>query len=331
MKRFLLPTIAILTATQADAFCGEMSFMEFLSPERQAEVQAKAADVINAQGLFWTATRGEDTLYIAGSVHIYTPELDRLIDTMVSKVIAPTEVLLTEASAEDFAKVNQMLAADPSLILLPDNKTLIDLMDPVAWAALHEVLRDRGIPAFTVGRLKPFMVATQLSLMSECINVQDPATMEGVDHSAFLAAQELDIPNKSLEAPTTIFELMDRMPLDDQIATLEIANFHPEIINATLSTMVNAYLDQDISLLMVADTIPELLAPYADPDEADRIMAAQNDLLLDQRNHNWIPVIEAETAEFDEISVVVGAAHLPGEDGILNLLAENGWSIARIE
>jgi uncharacterized protein YbaP (TraB family) len=57
-------------------------------------------------------------------------------------------------------------------------------------------------------------------------------------------------------------------------------------------------------------------------------MDQQTELLLDVRNEQWIPVIETATETADDIVIVFGAAHLPGENGVLKLLENQGWSIA---
>jgi uncharacterized protein YbaP (TraB family) len=48
---------------------------------------------------------------------------------------------------------------------------------------------------------------------------------------------------------------------------------------------------------------------------------------LIDRNRNWIPVIEAAALKHDRIVVAIGAAHLPGEVGVLRLLEREGWMI----
>ena len=53
--------------------------------------------------------------------------------------------------------------------------------------------------------------------------------------------------------------------------------------------------------------------------------------VLVNRNNNWISQIssyfDTESVEF----VLVGALHLHGDDGILNLLKESGYSISQLE
>ena len=54
------------------------------------------------------------------------------------------------------------------------------------------------------------------------------------------------------------------------------------------------------------------------------------DALLVRRNHNWIPHIEEFLTDTKNYFVVVGVAHLPGNDGLLNLLAQKGYELERV-
>ncbi|MEQ8954506.1 MAG: TraB/GumN family protein, partial [Gammaproteobacteria bacterium] len=52
--------------------------------------------------------------------------------------------------------------------------------------------------------------------------------------------------------------------------------------------------------------------------------------LLVDRNLKWIPQIEAMLADPDTELVLVGAAHLVGSDGLLNLLQERGYTVRQL-
>ena len=51
--------------------------------------------------------------------------------------------------------------------------------------------------------------------------------------------------------------------------------------------------------------------------------------LVDQRNRNWIPLIEKITAEAPTF-IGVGALHLPGEQGVINLLRKQGYTVEAV-
>ena len=54
------------------------------------------------------------------------------------------------------------------------------------------------------------------------------------------------------------------------------------------------------------------------------------DTLLLQRNLKWIPLIDQMLLDGDTEFVLVGSAHLVGEDGLLELLAKKGYEIRQL-
>ena len=52
--------------------------------------------------------------------------------------------------------------------------------------------------------------------------------------------------------------------------------------------------------------------------------------LLVKRNNNWLPIIEGMFEQEGTEFVLVGAAHLGGEDGLVELLAGKGYEVSRL-
>jgi uncharacterized protein YbaP (TraB family) len=59
-------------------------------------------------------------------------------------------------------------------------------------------------------------------------------------------------------------------------------------------------------------------------------MAGYEDLLLINRNKNWIPVME-KAMSTQATFFAVGAGHLPGKDGIISLLRNAGYTVNPVE
>jgi uncharacterized protein YbaP (TraB family) len=53
-------------------------------------------------------------------------------------------------------------------------------------------------------------------------------------------------------------------------------------------------------------------------------------VLLDNRNQNWIPKIEKVAKEKPTL-FAVGAAHLPGENGVIALLRKKGYTVEAVK
>ena len=63
--------------------------------------------------------------------------------------------------------------------------------------------------------------------------------------------------------------------------------------------------------------------------EADREFALVEEAMLNRRNRAWLPVITGAAAE-GPLVVAFGALHLSGDQGVLNLLAQDGWTVASL-
>ncbi len=80
--------------------------------------------------------------------------------------------------------------------------------------------------------------------------------------------------------------------------------------------MVKAYTAEDINQLY------EVIAE-------NEMMGNFNELMLDNRNRNWIPVMEKNMKE-NQVFFAVGSGHLGGENGVINLLRTQGYELKPI-
>ena len=82
--------------------------------------------------------------------------------------------------------------------------------------------------------------------------------------------------------------------------------------------LIKAYKDQDLKKL------GEMIS------KSDQGMMQYEDLLLNNRNRNW--VIKLKTLLKDKALVIaVGAGHLPGEKGLIELLRKEGYIVSPVE
>jgi uncharacterized protein len=83
------------------------------------------------------------------------------------------------------------------------------------------------------------------------------------------------------------------------------------------SKMVELYKQQNLQGL------------YAMTLKSEFELENQQELLLNQRNRRWIPLLEGQMAEKPTF-VAVGAAHLAGEQGVIALLRKQGYTLTPI-
>jgi uncharacterized protein YbaP (TraB family) len=69
--------------------------------------------------------------------------------------------------------------------------------------------------------------------------------------------------------------------------------------------------------------------PGYTPERIDAEFARMEELLMAARNRAWIPVL-TDAAAAGPVFAAFGALHLSGEDGVLNLLQAEGFTLEEL-
>ncbi|MFN6086500.1 MAG: TraB/GumN family protein, partial [Fluviicola sp.] len=136
-----------------------------------------------------------------------------------------------------------------------------------------------------------------------------------VEKELEVIARENNIPTSGLESiafQLSIFkDLPDSLLSDMILQTIRTSGDYTETLK-----LYTAYKNQDVELLY------ELI-------NEDEQLADKEAVLLSNRNEDWIPKIDAKTKE-KKCFFAVGAGHLGGEKGVLNLLRKQGYTVEAI-
>ena len=136
-----------------------------------------------------------------------------------------------------------------------------------------------------------------------------------------LAATRRGKPTYGLETMQEQIAVFNSMSLDDQIVLLRdtVQNYH--LAHSAMEDLTQAYLKRDLKALLA-------LSEKFKPQDA-RVYNAMMDRLLTQRNINMAERMQTRLKEGNAF-VAVGALHLPGDSGLLRLLANSGYRITRV-
>ena len=94
-----------------------------------------------------------------------------------------------------------------------------------------------------------------------------------------------------------------------------------KVLEVTDSRTANILKTQpDVEKYVDLDGLYEMLIEAEDMTEAEKF------LLVDERNRDWLPKIE-EKIKQEACFIAVGALHLPGNDGLINLLRKAGYKV----
>lgn len=316
-----------LLAAPAAAECIGLNILDTMPADRRARIQAAADAVPYPRGNFWTATRGDARLTVVGTHHLDDPRHGPVIDAL-TPILLRSAALLVEGGPEEEKALMDHMARDPSVMTITEGPTLLERLPPDTWARLSKAMSDRLIPPFMAAKFQPWYISILLSLPPCAMDMTEQP--KGLDGRLIDAALAADIPVQALEPYDTLFSLFGGLTPQEELDMIEQSlTLEPGIADFSV-TLADAYFDGEGRLLWELMRHESYRMPGYSRDQVDEDLARMEGLLMVDRNRAWIPVIE-KAADQGPLLVAFGALHLSGEDGVLNLLAENGWTIAPLD
>lgn len=277
-------------------------------PPPVAVAAPPANDVASARGLFWRADVGPSTLFLLGSVHVARPDIYPL-DPIIEGAFAESDVLVLELALDESAQVG---AARRMMELgtLPPGQRLSDVLQPETWKLLERTQRERGQSMFGLRGFRPWFVA--LTLTTQALERQGFSAANGIDEHFRRAADG----RKRIEALETVDGQLDLF------ASLT-SDAEEQLLRQTLEEIDEYATELDAAFrLWSAGDAPGLdrlmVAPMQGeyPEMFERLFAARNRAMTDR-------ILEMAKAP-GRYFVVVGAGHLVGRVGIVELLGARG-------
>ena len=325
--RLLLSLLFALWSSTVSALCSGTSFMDRITDAERQQIADAVAETPYASGLHWTATKDGKTLHLIGTMHIADPRLQGVFDRTVASVEA-SELLLVEATAESEAEMQAAFAANPDMIFITEGPTLPELLDEDTWQALSAAVSARMVPPFLAAKMRPWYLSLTLAI-PPCIIPELTAGERGLDHMLMDHAKITGVPVQALEDPLEVMQAISGGTFEEQMDALRLSLLTPELQTEMFVAMLNSYFAEDIAEVWEASRLAVHYVPELTPERAEALFEEVEVALLKERNLDWIPVIEAAFEDHNTVTLAAGAAHLPGEFGVLKLLEHKGWAISR--
>ena len=264
-----------------------------------------------AYGLLWEiSSPGSSPSYLFGTIHSGDAGVIGLAPAVERAFTGSRQVIL-EVNLDADAMV-----AGSTAMLLSDGRRLSEIVGKSLYEQTAAALRTRGIPDAVTEHMKPWAAATALSMPV-------PETGRVLDVVLFQRAQQAGKPLHGLETIAEQLEVFDGLPLEDQVGLLRDAVEQVAGLDAMLDELLAAYKRQDLAAMVA---INEAAMATGDPRLAGEF---QRRLIVD-RNHRMAERMEPWLQQGGAF-VAVGALHLPGEQGLLRLLEQRGYSVRAVK
>ncbi|GLK66422.1 TraB/GumN family protein [Hansschlegelia plantiphila] len=307
------------------ALCGGVDLVRALKlsdPAGFDRFESAARSVANGQGLLWRIEgQGSKVSYLFGTMHSSEP-VARSFDDLVLRALGRARVVATElpgASSRRVAAELRRLVGNRSF--RPEGNSLGALPDDVR-PQVEARLGQAGIPPAVAEQLQPWYLALSLS-RSNCVPASAGVDVETADGRIERLAVEQGAQLVGLETPVEQVEALASVPDDVALRMLRdatVKRLRPEDVESTITGL---YSTRRIGYLL-AMRGPAWSGVFDVDGYADFISA-----FITRRNHTMLqralPILATGNA-----FIAVGALHLPGENGLVELIRRAGFSVTRI-
>ncbi len=266
-----------------------------------------SATEITEHTLLWEIEgKGIKTSYLYGTLHLL-PQSDFAISELVKKAFSSAEQIALELDMDNPDMQSEMMQH----IAMKNGEKITNMLSEEEAQLLDTKLKQivgAGLAMFDTW--KPFMVQ---SLVISSYIEGTPASFEGTFVQMAKQQEKEIIGLETVEYQLSIF---DEIPYTTQADWLRTMLTEEENTKEEFAQMVALYKKGDIQGLYGL-----ISAGYN-----TEVMA----LMLDVRNQNWIEKIE-EIASEKPTFFGVGAGHLAGENGVIQLLRKAGYTVTPVE
>ncbi len=277
-------------------------FLQWFTPLRASEDKN--------HGLLWELSKpGIEPAYLFGTIHSEDPEVLQLPQPVQQAIDRCNTVVL-----EMLLDAEAMMYSSTAMLMM-DGRMLSDIIGKPLFRQTASAIRSRGIQELVLERMKPWAAAVILSM---------PASETGLvlDMMLYQSALEQGKSVHGLETVEEQLNVFEALSEKDQVLLLQdaVENF-PEL-DALHAELLEAYKQRDLAGLMA---LGEAAMQAGDQQLADEF---QQHLVVD-RNHRMLDRMQVYLRQ-GEVFIAVGALHLPGEEGLLKLLEQQGFTVRRL-
>lgn len=259
--------------------------------------------------------------YIMGTHH-FAPA--SMIDKIpgIEQAIESCDVVVGELEKESMVGPEAQ-AQVAQAIIAPADSTLDVVFTPEEYRIVEEVFDKyfgtMGVKLSQMNNLKPVAINTQMQAMQaiKYLPTLDPNSL--IDAAMQTRCNEAGRPSLALETIEDQIKLLFNAPIADQAKELLEICKNDDNFTVMTSALVEAYMSQDLSKIESIINDPEL----GGNDDA-------MDALLYNRNRAWASKLAGMMPERSCL-VCVGAGHLPGQQGLLQLLRDRGFTVEPVQ
>lgn len=277
-----------------------------------------------SKGAFWKINDGDNTVYLLGSIHVSDGKLypmqKEIMKGFVNSDALVVECNVASMTAEVQAQVQQIM-------MLSDGTKLEDHVSAETFEQFVALGAKAGLTRDMCNMYKPWAASNIVSSINMALSGKDSS--RGVDMYLMNLASVFQKDIEELETVMLQMNMFDSFSNELQEMNLK-ASLANESNDEILDNMLQAWHEGDLEKLQTSLNNENANASATEEEKA--LAAEFNQKLLTDRNPGMIEKVKEMLAESDkDYFVVAGTLHMVGDDGIVKVLEDAGYTVERIK
>ena len=293
-------------------------------PAGHARIVAAAKATPNAKGLLWRIEKsGVAPSHLFGTIHLTDDRVNNLSPAVKDAFSGAKRVALEVADLST-ASVSKALGQIGTLTQYTGGQSLKTELPPGEYSALQDMLKKRGQPPEMFDHTKPWLLGLIMAL-PPCEQARQLRGLKVLDARLADDAKARGIPVVGLETIESQLRAMAGLSTLTQLAGLVSLARYGDRTEDSIEMLVRAYLRRDLSIVWPLQhyMYEKASLPRSAVEEFEAV-------LVTRRNHTMRDAALPLLAE-GGLFIGVGAGHLPGKDGLVELLRQSGYTVTAVE
>lgn len=269
--------------------------------------ESSSASTFSNAVLWKVSKESKQPSYVFGTIHVSDPRITNLPEP-VKSALNSSDIFVMEAlpTPEEKLALSQMM-------FYADGTMLIDYLDDELFQSIAEVLSSYQLPREAAAIMKPWAA---FLIMNYPVDNTLPLDLKLLE-----IATSQGLRTMGLETLSEQGAIFSEMALNKQFRLLLDTVCNYELVAQGIEEMKELYLQRDLNGLLNAST----QHPHAD----EPLYKEVNKKLLTDRNKIMIDRMQSVLQEGSAF-IAIGALHLPGDDGVIAGLSQQGYKITAI-
>ena len=297
---------------------------EARNPQAYAAIMAAAAAAKNSDAILWKIEKdGRPASYLFGTVHLTDDRVTNLSPAVKDAIKASKTVALEVSDISETA-TSTVIAKSAPLVMFTDGRRLDGLLSTSEYDVVKSIIGRSGMPVDLAALFKPWIVTMILST-SDCerAKVQSGARVLDMKIAEIGKSEGKEV--IGLETISAQIEALAAVPEKQQLDMLRSSLRFADRTDDMMETLVQLYLKRKISA-----ALPFQIALAKEAGIGDDAFAGFQQKLIYERNAKMRAVAEP-LLDKGGVFIAVGALHLPGDLGLVELIRQAGYTVTPVE